>query len=510
MKQTKILGSQTLEGGMKNILALFTASFVLLISSFTFNSCKDCSKKETEPINRGGSANKPSDTKTANGMPDGSSKISTSNGTPDGNSKAPDSLTPSGNNTKVSDGKKGRDGGTIDSAPSSDDKKGRDGKTTDPTPREAEEQARRERKRAEQEQARREQEEAQRREQEAEEEREQERLRQQREEAQRREQEQERERKAEGEREQERLRQQREEVQRREQERREQEQERERKAEEEREQERLRQQRRREQERREQEQERERKAEEEREQERLRQQREEVQRWEQERREQEAAAATVAEQARRELTKEKLEQAERELVMELKEKDRKIEAINNELEAAREFWDGSGYTAFAALDIMKMKAEDGWNVAMAAEALVNASPFSLSHIFCNAATTCDELAGVYAEAKANGIKVPNDVAREMLLVWTHTPCIGILSTISATVRTTVWATVAEEEPVARENVKDMKTVKISDHLDGVSREWAALLGLENERIFGKTLSIQEQISRGNEEINAMERMLVLK
>jgi hypothetical protein len=43
MKQTKILGSQVREGDMKSTLALLVA-VVLMVFSFTLNSCKKCSK----------------------------------------------------------------------------------------------------------------------------------------------------------------------------------------------------------------------------------------------------------------------------------------------------------------------------------------------------------------------------------------------------------------------------------------------------------------------------------
>jgi hypothetical protein len=44
-RRTSTLGGG---GGMKNILTLL-AAFVLFGFSFTFNSCKDCGKKETKP-----------------------------------------------------------------------------------------------------------------------------------------------------------------------------------------------------------------------------------------------------------------------------------------------------------------------------------------------------------------------------------------------------------------------------------------------------------------------------
>jgi hypothetical protein len=41
----------------RKTLTFLTASFILLASSFTFNSCKDCGKKKTEPAGRGGDTN---------------------------------------------------------------------------------------------------------------------------------------------------------------------------------------------------------------------------------------------------------------------------------------------------------------------------------------------------------------------------------------------------------------------------------------------------------------------
>jgi hypothetical protein len=86
---------------MRNLLTIL-AVVVLFGLSFTLSSCKDCGKKETEPVNRGGDTNNtPLDTKTTNGTPDGSSKISPSNGTPGGNSK-----TISGDGSKTISGDK--------------------------------------------------------------------------------------------------------------------------------------------------------------------------------------------------------------------------------------------------------------------------------------------------------------------------------------------------------------------------------------------------------------------
>jgi hypothetical protein len=89
---------------MKNILTIFTASFILLSLSFTFSSCKDCGKKGTNPAGRGGEAsntdgkavdsgggdtanNTNSDTKTSNGAADGNNK------TPDGSNTTPNGTT---------------------------------------------------------------------------------------------------------------------------------------------------------------------------------------------------------------------------------------------------------------------------------------------------------------------------------------------------------------------------------------------------------------------------------
>jgi hypothetical protein len=61
---------------MKSILTLLTA-FVLLSSSFTFSSCKDCGKKGKEPAGRGGKTSTEGGSKT---ISDGSGATSNSNG----------------------------------------------------------------------------------------------------------------------------------------------------------------------------------------------------------------------------------------------------------------------------------------------------------------------------------------------------------------------------------------------------------------------------------------------
>jgi hypothetical protein len=53
---------------MRSVLTILTASFILSTLSFTFNSCKDCGKKETNPASRDGktdNTNTPSDNKTS-------------------------------------------------------------------------------------------------------------------------------------------------------------------------------------------------------------------------------------------------------------------------------------------------------------------------------------------------------------------------------------------------------------------------------------------------------------
>jgi hypothetical protein len=91
---------------MKSVkLTLLTTSFILLASSFTFNSCKDCGKKEPEPANRGGNTNNTntsSDTKTTNGTPDDLITTSTLNGTPDDTSTSSDTKTTNGTPDDIS------------------------------------------------------------------------------------------------------------------------------------------------------------------------------------------------------------------------------------------------------------------------------------------------------------------------------------------------------------------------------------------------------------------------
>jgi hypothetical protein len=85
-------------------LTILTASFVLLISSFTFSSCKDCGKKEPEPAGRGGKTSTENDNKTKssdNGNIPGNGNISDDNGkTPAGDDG---SISGNDNKTKSSD-----------------------------------------------------------------------------------------------------------------------------------------------------------------------------------------------------------------------------------------------------------------------------------------------------------------------------------------------------------------------------------------------------------------------
>jgi hypothetical protein len=74
---------------MKSILTVLTASFVLLASSFTFSSCKDCGKKGTESTDRGG-------------------KTST-----DGNGKAMDSSVLQGDGTSATGSNDGSNSGGV-------------------------------------------------------------------------------------------------------------------------------------------------------------------------------------------------------------------------------------------------------------------------------------------------------------------------------------------------------------------------------------------------------------
>jgi hypothetical protein len=50
-----------------NVLTLLTASFILLSSSFTFSSCKDCDKKEPEPTDRDNKTSIDDNSKTKSG-----------------------------------------------------------------------------------------------------------------------------------------------------------------------------------------------------------------------------------------------------------------------------------------------------------------------------------------------------------------------------------------------------------------------------------------------------------
>jgi hypothetical protein len=69
MKETKALGSQTRWGDMRKTLTILTASFILLASSFTFNSCKACDKdeKEPKPTDRDNKTSTEGDNKTTSG-----------------------------------------------------------------------------------------------------------------------------------------------------------------------------------------------------------------------------------------------------------------------------------------------------------------------------------------------------------------------------------------------------------------------------------------------------------
>jgi hypothetical protein len=103
---------------MKSILSILTA-VVLLISSFTFSSCKNCGKKEPEPAGRGGKTSTDGNNKTKssdNGNIPGDGNISDDNGkTPAGKEPEPagrggktstdgNSKTTSGDDNKTPDG----------------------------------------------------------------------------------------------------------------------------------------------------------------------------------------------------------------------------------------------------------------------------------------------------------------------------------------------------------------------------------------------------------------------
>jgi hypothetical protein len=82
---------------MKSTLTTLTA-VILLFSSFTFSSCKDCGKKPID--NRGNNANTPSDNKSPNDPPNGSNN--TSDGSTSSDNGATGSSSATGSDTKTS------------------------------------------------------------------------------------------------------------------------------------------------------------------------------------------------------------------------------------------------------------------------------------------------------------------------------------------------------------------------------------------------------------------------
>jgi hypothetical protein len=79
---------------MKKILTLLTASFILLISSFTFSSCKDCGKKGPSPTDRdnnAGNTTTSSATTESSGATDDSSVAADSGSATDSSGEGSDS-----------------------------------------------------------------------------------------------------------------------------------------------------------------------------------------------------------------------------------------------------------------------------------------------------------------------------------------------------------------------------------------------------------------------------------
>jgi hypothetical protein len=97
---------------MKSILTILTASFILLISSFTFSSCKDCGKKGKEPAGRGGKTSTEGDNKTVLGdssnIPDGSA-LSVSTGRGGKTSTEGDNKTVPGDSSNIPDSQTAQD-----------------------------------------------------------------------------------------------------------------------------------------------------------------------------------------------------------------------------------------------------------------------------------------------------------------------------------------------------------------------------------------------------------------